>query len=208
MIYNEDCRETLQRNIKYNYVLTSPPDYAELGFDPKTNEWEEFLYSWIKLLTPLNNLVTICSTDRKANGKIYLKHITIIDVMEKNNWFLKSKKIWVKSYKVNMIRMNYMNILTFAKKPFKVKNPHDPDVIYDDKSTKIEGFSYGMSELVCEKMIENNTKIKEIVYDPFMGSGTTAVASLSTNRQYLGSEINEDLINISKQRIGLGEFFI
>ena len=65
-----------------------------------------------------------------------------------------------------------------------------------------------MSELVCEKMIQTNTKTKEIVYDPFMGSGTTAVASISTNRQYLGSEINKDLINISKQRIGLGDFFI
>ena len=206
MIYNEDCRKTLKRDIEYNYVLTSPPDYEELNIKPSTNEWEEFLDSWMGLLKPINNLVTICATDRKADGKIYLKHIKIIYVMERNGWFLKSKKIWVKSYKVNMFRMNYMNILTFAKKPFKVKNPHDSDVIYDDKTTKIYGFRFGMSEIVCKKMIENHTNEDEVIYDPFMGSGTTAVASLLVGRKYLGSEIDLDNINLTKQRIGLLEF--
>ena len=43
MIYNEDCRKTLKRDIEYNYVLTSPPDYEELNIKPSTNEWEKFL---------------------------------------------------------------------------------------------------------------------------------------------------------------------
>ena len=57
MIYLESCIETLKKNNDYHYVLTSPPDYAELGIDPKTNEWEDFLDSWISLLNPINNLV-------------------------------------------------------------------------------------------------------------------------------------------------------
>ena len=142
----------------------------------------------------------------KGDGKIYPKHIKIIDVMEQNGWFLKSKKIWVKSYKVNMFRMNYMNILTFAKRPFKVKNPHDPDVIYDDKSTIVKGFKFGMSLEVCKKLILNYTKEGDIVYDPFMGSGTTAVASFDTDRKILGSEVNPEYVKIIKERIGLGEF--
>ena len=93
MIYEEDCRTTLERNIDYDYVLTSPPDYAELEIDPKTNEWDLFLNDWMSLLFPKKNLVTICTTHRKADGKIYPKHIKIIDVMEQNGWFLKSKKI-------------------------------------------------------------------------------------------------------------------
>ena len=206
MIYEEDCRTTLERNIDYDYVLTSPPDYAELEIDPKTNEWDLFLNDWMSLLFPKKNLVTICTTDRKADGKIYPKHIKIIDVMEQNGWFLKSKKIWVKSYKVNMFRMNYMNLLTFAKKPFKVKNPHDPDVIYDEKSTVIKGFKFGMSLEVCKKLILNHTEEGDIVYDPFMGSGTTAIASFDTNRKCFGSEINPEYITIVEERIGLGEF--
>ena len=194
------------QKIDYDYVLTSPPDYAELEIDPKTNEWDLFLNDWMSLLSPKKNLVTICTTDRKADGKIYPKHIKIIDVMEQNGWFLKSKKIWVKSYKVNMFRMNYMNLLTFAKKPFKVKNPHDPDVIYDEKSTVIKGFKFGMSLEVCKKLILNHTEEGDIVYDPFMGSGTTAIASFDTNRKCFGSEINPEYVTIVEERIGLGEF--
>jgi DNA modification methylase len=152
-------------------------------------------------LNPISNLVTICTTDRKGDGKIYPKHIKVIGVFEKNGWFLKSKKIWVKSYKVNMFRMNYMNILTFARKPFKVNNPHDPDVILDEKTTNVDGFKFGMSLLVCKTMIENHTKENDVIYDPFMGSGTTAVAALECGRTYLGSEINGEYLDLCEKRI-------
>ena len=155
MIYNDSCITTLNSDVKYDYVLTSPPDYNELGIDPKTDDWGNFLDSWVQLLKPTNNLVTICTSDRKSDGKIYPKHIKVIDVFEKNGWFLKKTNIWVKSYKVNMFRMNYMNILTFAKKPFKVKNPHMVDVILDEKSPNVNGFKFAMSLLVCRMMIEN-----------------------------------------------------
>ena len=191
MIYNDSCIITLNSNVNYDYVLTSPPDYNELGIDPKTDDWENFLDSWVQLLKPTNNLVTICSSDRKSDGKIYPKHIKIIDVFEKNGWFLKKINIWVKSYKVNMFRMNYMNILTFAKKPFKVKNPHMVDVILDEKSPIVNGFKFGMSLLVCKMMIDNHTDKGQTVYDPFMGSGTTAVAALECDRLYVGSEIDK-----------------
>ena len=201
MIYLESCIETLKKNNDYNYVLTSPPDYAELSIDPKTNEWEDFLDSWISLLNPINNLVTVCTTDRKSDGKIYPKHIKVISVFEKNGWFLKKTNMWVKSFKVNMFRMNYMHILTFAKKPFKVKNPHMVDVILDEQSTIVDGFKYGMSPLVCRMMIENHTNKNDVVYDPFMGSGTTAISALEVGRNYLGSEINEEYKQIAENRI-------
>ena len=201
MIHLESCIETLKKNNTYNYVFTSPPDYAELGFDPKTNEWEDFLDSWISLLNPINNLVTVCTTDRKSDGRIYPKHIKVIGVFEKNGWFLKKTNIWVKSFKVNMFRMNYMYILTFAKKPFKVKNPHMVDVILDERSIIVDGFKYGMSPLVCRMMIENHTNENDVVYDPFMGSGTTAISALEVGRNYLGSEINEEYKQIAEKRI-------
>ena len=201
MIHLESCLETLKRDIKYDYVLTSPPDYAELGIQPHTSEWEDFLDSWVSLLKPTKNLVTVCTTDRKGDGRIYPKHIKVINVFEKNNWFLRKTNIWVKSYKVNMFRMNYMHILTFAKKPFKLKNPHMVDVILDERSTIVDGFKYGMSPLVCRMMIENHTNENDIVYDPFMGSGTTAISALQIGRNYLGSEINEDYYKLSNNRI-------
>lgn len=40
-----------------------------------------------------------------------------------------------------------------------------------------------------------------IVYDPFMGSGTTAKIAKDNNRKYIGSEISEDYCEIAEKRI-------
>jgi len=41
----------------------------------------------------------------------------------------------------------------------------------------------------------------DLVYDCFMGSGTTAIASINTNRNYIGSEISEDYYKNIETRI-------
>lgn len=45
------------------------------------------------------------------------------------------------------------------------------------------------------------TKEGDLVMDPFMGSGTTAVAAKNLNRNYLGVEIMEEFVTISNERI-------
>lgn len=45
------------------------------------------------------------------------------------------------------------------------------------------------------------TKEGDLVLDPFMGSGTTAVAAISLNRMYTGIESVQEYINIAKERI-------
>lgn len=41
----------------------------------------------------------------------------------------------------------------------------------------------------------------DLVLDPFMGSGTTAIACLNTNRNFIGFELDTDYFNIAKERI-------
>lgn len=41
----------------------------------------------------------------------------------------------------------------------------------------------------------------DLVYDPFMGSGTTMVGCLESNRNYIGSEISNEYYNIIMNRI-------
>lgn len=41
----------------------------------------------------------------------------------------------------------------------------------------------------------------DLIYDPFMGSGTTSKASVLTNRIYLGSEISEEYFKICQERL-------
>jgi site-specific DNA-methyltransferase (adenine-specific) len=41
----------------------------------------------------------------------------------------------------------------------------------------------------------------DLIYDPFLGSGTTACAAIKTNRHYLGSEISKNFYKLAKERI-------
>jgi site-specific DNA-methyltransferase (adenine-specific) len=40
-----------------------------------------------------------------------------------------------------------------------------------------------------------------IIFDPFMGSGTTGLACKELNRDFIGSEIDEEYFDISNKRI-------
>lgn len=46
-----------------------------------------------------------------------------------------------------------------------------------------------------------STEENDLVVDPFLGSGTTAVACKQLNRQFLGCEINKEFYNYSLERI-------
>ena len=41
----------------------------------------------------------------------------------------------------------------------------------------------------------------DLVYDPFMGSGTTALASIKSNRTWIGSEISEVYVDLANKRL-------
>lgn len=48
----------------------------------------------------------------------------------------------------------------------------------------------------------------DIVLDPFMGSGTTAVAALKNNRKFVGYDISEEYVKIANDRIAnVGKLF-
>lgn len=51
------------------------------------------------------------------------------------------------------------------------------------------------------RIIRNSSRVGGLVVDPFMGSGTTALACMAENRNFKGYEINEDFYNIALRRI-------
>ncbi len=57
-------------------------------------------------------------------------------------------------------------------------------------------------EELAEKFIEFFSKQNEIVFDPFMGVGSTGVAANLLNRKSVGIEINKDFQKIAVSRIG------
>ncbi len=54
---------------------------------------------------------------------------------------------------------------------------------------------------LLEYLIKTYTNEGEIVLDFTMGSGSTGVACINTNRNFIGIELNEDYFNIAKERI-------
>ncbi|MCY3410936.1 MAG: site-specific DNA-methyltransferase [Candidatus Heimdallarchaeota archaeon] len=41
----------------------------------------------------------------------------------------------------------------------------------------------------------------DVIFDPFIGSGSTAIAALKSNRQYLGIDINQEYVDLAEDRI-------
>ena len=54
---------------------------------------------------------------------------------------------------------------------------------------------------IMENIITNSSQEGETVLDCFMGSGTTGVACVNTNRRFIGMEKEEKYFEIAKQRI-------
>ena len=54
---------------------------------------------------------------------------------------------------------------------------------------------------IIERIIKASCPIGGIVLDPFMGTGTTAIAAINTKRNYVGFEINKNYCKIINQRI-------
>lgn len=58
---------------------------------------------------------------------------------------------------------------------------------------------------LIQQIIEKHSDEGDIILDPFLGSGTTAVAAVNTNRHYIGFELDEKYFDIACQRLDEAE---
>ena len=56
-------------------------------------------------------------------------------------------------------------------------------------------------EMLVKDQIVTWSNEGDLVYDPFMGSGTTAKISMLLNRNWIGSEISAEYVNITNIRL-------
>ena len=52
-----------------------------------------------------------------------------------------------------------------------------------------------------QELLKIHTDVGDIVLDPFMGSGTTGVACINMNRDFIGIELDKNYFNIAQERI-------
>ena len=69
------------------------------------------------------------------------------------------------------------------------------------ESAKRIGHPAPFPEELPNRLIKLFSFTNDIVIDPFMGSGTTAIAAIKNNRNFVGYEINKEYINLANDRI-------
>lgn len=72
-------------------------------------------------------------------------------------------------------------------------------------SNRADNVKYGHPTVkplrIIDMLITNSSKEGDLVMDPYMGSGTTAVACIRENRRYVGFEIDESYYKRAKLRL-------
>ena len=64
-----------------------------------------------------------------------------------------------------------------------------------------KGHSAAFPMALPEWFIKLFTKLGDVVLDPFMGSGTTAVACVKSNRDFVGMDINPEFCKLARKRV-------
>jgi len=75
--------------------------------------------------------------------------------------------------------------------------------VWDIKRGKKLNKQHGATfpEELVEKILNNFTKKGDVVFDPFMGTGTVGVVASKLKRNFIGVEIDKDYFEFAKQRI-------
>ena len=57
------------------------------------------------------------------------------------------------------------------------------------------------TQCLLEELLKRHSNEGDLILDPFMGSGSTGVACVNTNRHFIGIELDKDYFAIAKKRI-------
>ena len=128
---------------------------------------------------------------------------------------LKEIIIWDKGRAEPSIHAGVLNkrtelILVFTKnnsisrefKTAQFKRGNLQDLWYVSKEKlQNEKHKAAFPEKLIQIILKNFTRENDIIYDPFMGLGTTGVVAKGMNRKYIGSEISKEYVDYANERI-------
>lgn len=214
-------KELKKNNITVNHIITDPPyniskknNFNTLRSPRKGvdfGEWDKHfdLYSWIRdyetILDKNGSMIIFCSYR-------YLSHI--IDKLEECGMIVKDTIIWKKTNPMpRNIERRYVQDTEFAvwavkensKWIFnKPKNKKYMRSLYETSTVSGKEKTVHPTQKslkLMETIIKVHTNPKDVILDPFMGSGTTGVAALKNNRKFIGIELEKEYYDISIERI-------
>ena len=160
---------------------------------PKFEDWLPNLYrvmnegSHIYLMCNFKNLNDLMNKSLTVG----FKHINLL-VWEKNN--CTPSQFYMKNCEYTLLlrkgKSKYINNIGDSKTVHKFNNIIGNKVHPTEKPEQLMKF-----------YVENSSNVGDTVLDMFMGSGSTGVACLNTNRKFIGVEMNEGYFDIGVNRM-------
>ena len=208
-IYNEDCLEGMKRipDNSVDLVVTDPPYCIGITSNGKKGSWMDnnlirpFFDSYFR------DLKRVC----KDKSELYINtdwrtYPFLYQIMQK---YFNIKNLivwdyeWIKAG--SHYRFSHEFIIYAIKGDVKRKfSASERDVwrIRPINYTSKEKLHNAQKPLeLVNKMIINSSNESDVVLDTFMGSGTTAIACIENNRNYIGFEIDENYYQTALRRI-------
>jgi site-specific DNA-methyltransferase (adenine-specific) len=230
-IYNENCLDTMKRmpNNFVDIVVTSPPynigknrtngnfekkQYKTYSDDLTKEEYFNQTKDWINELLRVTKYHIFWNVQELKGNKGISQFI-----MKEFADNLKETFIWVKTNPnptclEGLICNSYEYIFclsndrpdskmftyhNFNKK--MIKNVIEKPVNNGASKKEEGGHGYAFGEWLPNFFINKFTKEGDTIYDCFMGSGTTAKSAHLYNRNWIGSEISKEYVDIANKRL-------
>lgn len=157
----------------------------------KFSEWIPEVHRVLKN----NSHCYIMSNDRNISE--------LLNICEKAGFKLLNILVWGKSkHSPNRYYLKNCEFIVFLRKG-KAKNINDMGTKQLLLINNVENKKHPSEKPIklMEILIKNSSGENDVVLDPFMGSGSTGVACINTNRNFIGFELDEKYFEIACERI-------
>jgi len=194
-------------------VLTDPPygisknlncKNQRLGTTAKLNfnfgEWDKFNDEWLNLAIGKTKGWFISFCAKKDIGIFW-------DALEKNGFIAVDALVWQKPdpvpFNAKTRFLNAWEIAIIGKRPGATWNStYQHNILkYQAPKNKTRIHPTQKPLELIKELVLLTTKKGDLVLDPFMGSGTTAVACKESGRNYLGFEIDKNYCELASNRV-------
>ena len=212
-IYNEDCLEGMERipDGGVDLIVTDPPYLINYSRHVKGHRFEN------KILNDNNpelisKYIKECYRILKNDSAMYMfaSHKTVDffkQELEYTGFNIKNMIIWDKQRQgmgdtSTVFGFQYELIFFVSKGQPKIRGKRLSDIWSFPRVTGKKQVHQNQKPIeLIERCIEKHSNEGDVVFDGFLGSGTTAIACLNTNRNFIGFELDENYFNIATNRI-------